>query len=709
MRIEAILTSVALALVPAAVSAGQDDYTPPLRNRGEISFGVRGSSLDGDSARFERVRDLGDGLFLQTLRVDREQNGWFYQLAGDNVGRRDQRLFALASKPGRIRFWGEWNQTPLVLSRTAETFYQDTGGTDLRVPPAVQQAGGDVDLLPTLGRVFDLKSRRDTAAGGVRYLPTEDVTFRLNISHTKREGTNVYGTSWGHASFAEVPAPVQHSLTDIDGSAEYAGDRALYRVGYTLSWFNNDARVLTWDNPFLAASLPGLSSVGRTSGPQSNTWFTVTGMASYRLPRRTRVTASVSTGLLKDTGEPIVPMHANTTLPVVALPRNTVDGRARTKGVNLVFTTRPTALVDVDVRYKFYNYDSQTPAFTLTERVPYDNSIGAVEDELHSPVTFDIQRQTLDADVRLSPAGVWTAGAGLSVVREDRQHRLFDSTTDTTLRLVFDTVGNQWVTVRTKYEHAQRRGDGIEEGVAELIAAEEQPLLRRFDVADRDRDRVTVIGTIMPAPNLSLQLSAVAGQEYYGDWPFGLQDNTHRAYSFGADAAPSEFVSLGASYAYERYETHAKSRSASAPPPNATFFDARRDWTVDTADRGHSFLANAEVREIGFRLDLSGDFDLNRVRTRYLYALPADTTLDIEGQLPGVLSETRRGRVNALYRVSERIRLGFGYLYEAYRVQDFGLDAESNPSLARSGGLILGYLLRPYTAHVFSGRFVYGW
>ena len=60
-----------LALVPLIAARAE----PARRRRrrrldrvgpATIDFGVRGTSADGDAARYERYRDLGDGLFLET-------------------------------------------------------------------------------------------------------------------------------------------------------------------------------------------------------------------------------------------------------------------------------------------------------------------------------------------------------------------------------------------------------------------------------------------------------------------------------------------------------------------------------------------------------------------------------------------------------------------------------------------------------------------
>jgi len=65
-----------------------------------------------------------------------------------------------------------------------------------------------------------------------------------------------------------------------------------------------------------------------------------------------------------------------------------------------------------------------------------------------------------DADLRLSPRSGFSGGIGFGRQSEERTFRIFEEITDDTLRLVFDSVGTSRVTLRSKYEHAQRRGHG---------------------------------------------------------------------------------------------------------------------------------------------------------------------------------------------------------------------------------------------------------
>ena len=65
MRHYLTVAFVICALMPVA-AAGQETGT--TTQSGSIDLGVRGSNLTGDAARYERYRDMGDGLFLETFR-----------------------------------------------------------------------------------------------------------------------------------------------------------------------------------------------------------------------------------------------------------------------------------------------------------------------------------------------------------------------------------------------------------------------------------------------------------------------------------------------------------------------------------------------------------------------------------------------------------------------------------------------------------------
>jgi MtrB/PioB family decaheme-associated outer membrane protein len=729
MRISGILWTLAVALIPPDARAQAPAQAPAPTAAassspwsGTIDFGVRGTDVTGDAARYERYRDLGSGLFIEDARLKHERERWIFGLGAEHVGRRDQRYLGNVVSPGKLKGWFLWDQIPMLLSNTTRTLFSGVGTGVLTIDDAVQaqvqaQPSALATVFQQLSKQFETRTRRHIAEGGFEYLASSALTVNTNVRRTNREGVIPFGGSFGHSSLVETPAPTQHDLTQIDAGAEYSRTPLLLRGGYTGSWFHNDVTSEIFDNPFIAVDNASASSRGRIALAPSNSFIGVNGLASVKLPYRSRASAYVSAGTLKDAGDPIIAQTINSVLAPAKLERTTVEGEARTSAVNLTFVSRPSRYVDVDVRYRSYDYDNRTPIFTMTERVSFDNSVAAVSPPEESE-PYGLVRRTFDADVKLIPVGGLSAGIGFTRLTEERTHRIFDSTTDNVVRLMFDKVSTHWFTLRTKYEHAQRRGKGIEEGQLELAAIGEQPGMRHFDIAARDRDRVTILGWVAPIEWVGITASVAAGKDDYLQSEFGLRDNRHRVYSTGVDVTPTDRLILSTSYSFERYNALSRSRQAN---PGAQFTDPSRNWATDATDRVHALLASAEINRIADKVNLRFGYDFSRARAFYQYitgavpdrTLPEEavvpTTLPTPTELPPTLSELQRGTMDATYVLNRRVSLGLSWWHERYRVHDFTLDADANPDLARGQALLMGYLYRPYTANTVWGRVIYGW
>ena len=134
MRTSKTLLILALALVlPATVRAQQptppaNEPTPPIVTKFTADFGARGTTTTGDASRYERFRDMSDGVFLETARFHREQNGWIVDANGNHVGRQDQKLWGTFVKPGKFKGSATWDEIPLLMSRTTQTIYTNEIG-----------------------------------------------------------------------------------------------------------------------------------------------------------------------------------------------------------------------------------------------------------------------------------------------------------------------------------------------------------------------------------------------------------------------------------------------------------------------------------------------------------------------------------------------------------------------------------------------------
>lgn len=765
---------LALALLPATASGQTIGWTVPAGTN-IIDVGVRGTDISGDSARFERYRDLTNGLFLEAIRWDGKKNNWDLTLRGDHSFYKDQRYTGRATKQGQLKAWFLWDQIPMLMSNTTKTLYREDFSKEpnvFTIDPAIRaqvqaspSANPNTAIVPALfdanARVFDTSGRRHLMQSGVDYIANPDLQIRAVYQYINRQGVIPYGGSYGHSSLVEFPAPIAHVTNDFDTTAEYSHDRILLRGGYTGSWFTNDNTTAEFQNPFRTYDTSSAPSVGRLSLPPSNTFITLNGLASVKLADRTRVSFYVSGGSLKDAGDPLMPQTINSAnlALITPLDRAAVEGEAHTLSTNLNFVSRPNRYFDVSARYRTYDYDNQTPEFAMTQRVSYDNTPGVASLSTLGGVTvpyttspidsepFGVVRHTLDLDLRATPKPSMVAGVGYTRLEEERTHRLIEDTTDHVFRLTFDTVGNRWFTLRTKYEHAERSGDVTDEAEREIFGIGEQPGIRHFDIADRTRNRVTFLGSTLVRNDVSLWASVAAGKDDYTNSEFGLRDNTHQIYTVGADMTPRTNVNVGASYSYEHYNALARSRQAVPPgsqspalpaityeqflaqtqaaSTNYQVADATRNWASDGTDRAHSFILTGEVLNIKNRTDLHFTYDMNRAKAAYDYVtgpitdrtLPDDappTTLTNcntpnNCQLPLVKNDYDRFTTDLTYWISHRIGVGGSYWYEKYRVEDWALDAEATSREVLSQAMILGYNYRPYTANTFFMRLLVRW
>jgi len=372
-------------------------------------------------------------------------------------------------------------------------------------------------------------------------------------------------------------------------------------------------------------------------------------------------------------------------------------------------------LFSVSARLKYYDYENKIPTFSVVNRVSYDGSLSVRNPPVQSE-GFSVTRLNFDADVRITPKGPAALTVGYGRYSDERTHRIFEDTVDNVMRVKLDTLSTGALSVRAVYERAQRRGEGFDVNV--LIHANEQPGMRHFDLANRDRDRFTLVASFMPVVNWALNVSSAIGRDDYLNSEFGLRDNNHDVYSIGIDGTPSDKVGLGLSYSYEDYRSLQRSRQAS---PGVQFTDPSRNWATDTADKVHSVIASLDLTEIGDKLDLRMSYDYNRTRATYEYitgpvtdrTLPTEaivpSTLPTPVALPPVKSDLSRGTVDAVYNINKRFAIGVSYWYDKYDVQDFTLDSQAQQTLTAGNNMLLYYTYAPYTAHTTWGRIIVKW
>jgi MtrB/PioB family decaheme-associated outer membrane protein len=723
------------ATQPTATPASS--FTPKL---GWVDFGYRGDSVTGDEARYNRYRDFRDGATLNRFQMSKETEATYFFASADNVGYRDQRYSADYQNIGRLKASFNWVSVPLYLSKGTVSLYTDQGNGRLDIADTTQATIQAAAALGTgardlaiqnalaVGRETDIRSRRDLAAFNMVYSVNRDVDLKLQVKNTRRTGSQVmsfgFGTSPGLLPSVEMPLPTDDRTTDVRGVAEYANGKGMLAVGWDGSWYNQNFPFVRFDNPLRATDINNGPSSGQAAWWPTNSAFNVNVTGSYKLARRTRASAAFSVGRWSQDAE-LPPATVNTALVAPPLERASAEGQADIKTALFGFSSRPTDALLFTARYRYYDYANKTPHFTATNAIIGDWTVGTQIHETE-PASFD--RKTLDLDASFTPVDFLAFGAGYTREDGERTFRIFEKTKDNVYRVTADAFGNRFVSVRGKYEYSERRGSGFEEHLLEEVG--EQPEMRHYDIADRDRTRVSALLTITPNDYFSFNASVGNGDDDYIDSGFGLRDSKNNNWSAGIDFAPGTVASFGASYGWDKYRANTKHRTA-VPPGTASgpneFYDERRDWTTDTDDEVKTTSIYLDLTKALPKTDMRFAYDLSDGSATYVYATrpdaPRTTVPNVESAvpipiaLPPVNNRLTTGRFDINHYIRPNVAFGVVYHYEDYDVDDFGMDTTTinrlDPKSAANGLLAntiySGYLYRPYTAHTWWLKMTYLW
>jgi len=696
------------------VSIGRSEFTGKWY--GTVDLGGRVTSIDGDEARAQRYRDLRSGVYANNAVFGRRTQDYAFEAQAWNIGYRDQRYMVDFTRPGRLTASFLYDQIPLWISHDTHTLYTETQPGVFRLEDSMQQAlqakTTTLHSYEDQAVQFDLRTMRKIGQADVNFSATPNSNIIVSIKNTNRDGHIPYGGTFGFSNAVEIPMPLDHRTTDLKTAFEWSNGKGLLNFGWDGSTFENNIGSVVWDNPLVyGPDASGAPSQGRHTSWPDNTLTYLHGTGAFNIPGNGRVTAYAAFGQGRNSMD-LLPHTINTALASPTLDRPNAEAESQMTIANFTASLRPASKLLLNARYRYADVDIQTPVFERTNgSVSYDSSLVSSNSssEYHS-----VKRSTFDVDAAFTVAPYTSLKAGYSQQGTDYTHRIWETTNEDVFRVSLDSSGNQRFMLRALYENRQRTGDGFEADA--LAEVGELPTMRHFDIADRDRNRFTFIGTAMVGSGLELTASAGVGRDKYPDSGHGLQMFDSDQYSVGANIAPDDRYSLTASYGWENYTSNQRSRNASDA---AQFADPKRDWTTDYTGKVNFFEAGFDISAIQkTMIRISGDW--NKSNDTYLYGLVTGSPLAVPEQLPPVKNELLRAQVDLTYELASNLHFGVAYWFDDYKVEDFALGPETISGLSfppvqegqqapTTNTLLLGYQYRPYTAHVGFVRLTYGW
>jgi MtrB/PioB family decaheme-associated outer membrane protein len=788
----------ALLLAPSHQADAQDPPTKPvpasdIPATGLFDFGFRGTSTDGDEARYERYRDLRNGA-ATVFSMAKNTDQYRFIANFSNAGYRDQ-LYAAEYMNARVTASGLYTGIPLNYFYDAPLIWTGDGRGRFTLDPALRaqvqgptNAAADgtavgVPCAPGLGpttcnattaaqakanrsvfnnflRPDDVSVLRSITAVSLTYRANPAVAISTDFTSTGRDGEMPWAASFAFNNANLLPVPIDHRNNELKLNTEWVNAKGMFRLDYWGSFFDNPIQTLTWDNPIRATDFNnGLvppngpydpsaytngngAAFGQMALWPSNALNSAGATGMLKLLPRTTVNGNVTLTYMRQ-NESLLPWTLNTSInndlvfntfhSLRQLPRASAEASVNALNAQFAVNSRATPFLTLTARYRYNDHNNDTPHFDGREYVRFD---GVPEELADDPLTphveglseyFQITRRNFDASGTFRLRQFGSLKVGYANEQYEREGRGFSDVSENVFRLAYDADLFERANVRVTFDSGQRRGDGFtisgvdyEEGPGGT-----QPGLRYYDEADRDRTKAAVILSVNPVPMASAYLqysttrdtfkadeSIPAGRDF-----FGLQSQDIEGIVVGADVSPNDMITIGVSYGRDEFGALQKSRNAN-PPPDPTWTDPSRDWTLDNNEVVDTFLAYVDLLGLAqSKADVRFSYEMNDSDNAFTFGGPRIPALQAAGQfipLPNVVNEWNRFTIDVRYFVTPRVGIGVGYWYEKLSVADWSTidsngpvgfaDATRIPRIDWLGGLTTGYGNRPYEGNTFFVR-----
>jgi hypothetical protein len=427
--------------------------------------------------------------------------------------------------------------------------------------------------------------------------------------------------------------------------------------------------------------------------------FSIAGTS--KLAARTQFTGFLSYGVWSNDSA-LQPFTINSRLPVLPLPRATTEASANVFATNFNITSRPADDWRLTARLRTYNFDNQMPEAAIPQYVSYDTSVST--SLTGGPHIMSHARGTLTADATWTGLQPVALGVGFTRNHGGYVHRIYSDTDENVITLTADAATLPWGSIRGQAEFSDRTGSGLDE--ASLVQIGEQPQMRHYDVANRQRRKFEGQIDLYPTETWNISVNAGVGKDDYDESYFGLQESTFRLAGVALDFQQPNGLGAGASYNSERYSGFHVSRSAGS---DAEFVDPARDWTTDSKESVHYFSLYLTPPRIGRNTESRLVYDFSDARANYIYGIPPNSPLVPPNQLPEAYNKLQELRAEVRHRLSRRLAATVSYAFENFKVYDFAMDPSVVDSIVQPSSLVLGYVYRPYTTHSAVVGLLYLW
>ncbi|NMH66658.1 MtrB/PioB family decaheme-associated outer membrane protein [Shewanella salipaludis] len=623
----------------------------------DMSLAVHFGVTDEEVYRFANYTGLDrqSQLFFSGDIKMQTEDGHYWSTHFRNLGLDSLALDSAYGKQGSYRLGVDYLAIPVRKYAHLLTPYSNKGGM-LQLP-------GDWPTSADARDFADLSLYRPLATGtdwkrlGLELSLNEDDDFSFDSRYQRwhKTGTLEYSAAQLlNASY--LPLPVDQTIQDLSASMSYNRESWLLSLSAAFSRFDNELDSLRFANPYepLAA---GADSGQLALAPDNNA-LKLTLHGQYRYARDSFVKLNYVFGKLTQ-DQAFVPYTDNANL-LTALPQTDLEGKVNTSDLTAQLNHRWDRAWAVRIKYRYRERDNKTAPLLLR---PVISDLYVADALMTLP--YDYSTRSASATLEYRPMAGHLLNLGYKNEEKERNLQAVHNTNEAGFNANYAaTFSPEWM-LKLSGERLNRDSSTPER--LDFLGVEENPLMRRFNVADRQQDSARLQLFYTPSEQVSATVSGQYSHQDYVASELGLKDNKLHNANLDLSWHPNETFDISLFLQQEDIKTRlAGSDDFSGPR-----------WQARNQDKITSYGISLALRKLlDDKLSLFINFDRADAHT-YI-------RLDQAGgsdALPTIASLWSHGELKMLYQYSTHTELSFSYQYQAFDSADFAIDGVTPGSL----------------------------
>lgn len=651
--------------------------TFPYGWRGTATVGLK--DLSQGSYKFGEYTGLvRSGIYLDAgFKVHfLDKKGDYLYVHGTRLGLDSRRVTVQGGRQGLYELTASYQQIPHYFYQSALTPFTNPGASSLKLP-ANWVPGGSTALMPDLGaslRPFDIEKKRTIARIGLR-LPRHKShwSYAVGFQRQTQKGTEAMGGSF-LTTTTLLPQPIDYATNQVNASANYVVNLWQVKLGYYGSFFHDSNAALRWQNPF-TPYVAG-ADVGQIGEAPSNDFNQISAAGAVQLPAHTRLMTLIAYGRGTQ-NDPFLPVTINPNLQPDPLPRSSLEGEVITRNYVVRANSTPLPRLELNADYTYDRHQDLTPQALFPQVITDTFLSGSL---LNYPYSFETRSSRLEAGYRVNR--IVRVSVGGEHRNEQQEFENIVNTRTNSVWIQSNIRPADTLSVRLKLLSSRRVAPDYV-SLADILSPN-NPLMRQYDIGDRNRKQGQATLSWMPVSVVDLSFQWQQNVDQYDATAVGLTASRDTNYTVNLGLQPSEHVSLSAYYT----EEHILNDQAGSQDFSTA------DWYGDRKDVVRTAGLDAEWKHIAMSHWGAGASFLYQLARGEIAVVKGGAT----GAFPNIVEKMQGVQLYASRELTDHLALRFGYGFQRYRSNDWALDNVSPATVPNV--LTLGIQSPNYTINI---------